>query len=120
MKNIIKISQNARKVILDPIFDGFVKEVYVFNRDNTPQDVLNHYDLGDYTAIAVFKYIDDSWDIAFSLHDKVYDDYEDTSKAIYEIVKEPLELNKIPFIVTNDDYKSNFFVEFNHRSFSFA
>lgn len=120
MKNNIKMSQDARKFILDQIIDGFVKEVYVFSRDNTPFDVLNHYDLGEYTAIAIYKYNDDSWEIAFSLFDSVYDDYEETAKTMHEMLKGVLELRGTPFIITNDDYESNFFVEFNHRDFTFA
>lgn len=120
MENSIKISQNDRRFVLDQIIDGLVKEVYVFSRNNTPQDVLNHYDLGTYTAIAIYKYIDDSWEIAFSLFDKVDDDYEDTTKAMYDIVREVVEQKEVPFIVTNDDFHSNFFVEFNHRDLIFA
>lgn len=101
-------------------FDDDVKEIYVFNRNNTPKSVLDMIDdQVRYTAIAVYRYSDGSWMNALLLYDNLYDDFEDTCDAIYELLKDAIKKNRISFIRNCDDLNNMMFIPENYHKYLF-
>lgn len=105
----------------DDVNEDLVKEVYLFSSSNTPQGIYEVYsNLDDYSALVVYKYFDDTWNLAYSISDKVNDDYQDTCEYYYEKFGNKLKSKGISVLTDDDEINKNFFVPINHQTKNYA
>lgn len=105
---------------INDVYDDGVKEIYVFSKNNTPKSILDKIGSQDrYTALAVYRYSDGSWMNALLLYDQLYDDFEDTCDAIYELYKDVIKKKGISFVRDCNGLNSRMFIPENYHKYLF-
>ena len=102
---------NTERVVMDDIYEGDVKEIYVFSEEGTPEGIYKMFKdkLESYSALVVFKYIDETWNVVATYVDEANDDYFAMKYYIKNEYKKMLKGNDIPILFDEDNYNEEFF-----------
>lgn len=106
-----KKKNKTERVVMDDIYEGDVKEIYVFSEEGTPEGIYKMFKdkLESYSALVVFKYIDETWNVVATYVDEANDDYFAMKYYIKNEYKKMLKGNDIPILFDEDNYNEEFF-----------